>query len=135
MATDFSGCVEMSAGYYGFNYFQSGHVGIAFDCTGNASERIYGKDPTSATDITKATFYLERVYLGCGSASAALYDGSAGYKITGKIHIDKSAQADNINLDFGKDPLRVLVAENTQSLCISAADGLVSGFIKGYWGV
>lgn len=134
MAADFSGCIEMTAAYVNYYNFPSGKIGVAWDCTGDADENIYGKDPTSATDITRAVFHLEYCQLSCGSTERVrLLDGSTGNIIAGIASACQAGAAGEWN--FKDDPLRCLTGDVTLSLCISAQDGYNSGFIKGYWGV
>ncbi|MHC4603983.1 MAG: hypothetical protein ACYS6W_11715 [Planctomycetota bacterium] len=134
MANDVSGCLEMTAAYASFNRFDSGLYGVGFDCTGNASERIWGKDPTAC--VTASTCYLHYLALTCGSSTVNLVDGSGGAQITCPLaFIDvTSGGPQSIVYDFRDDPLALLTAENTQSLCISATNGYVQGFMKLSWG-
>lgn len=135
MAADFSGCCEFSGAYGRFNYFESGKFGVDFDFTGNSSERIYGKDPTEASDITKAAFFLDYFRLSCtsGGSYLTLTDGSAGAKML-QLYCNTDVGGRE-EWDFADDPLVCLTAENTQSLCISATqNGFVTGYIKGHWG-
>ena len=133
MATgDMSGCVEITAAYGDFRVFSSGHYGILFDTTGNGSERIWGKDPTA--DVTNASFYLELLRLTCGSGAVQFYDGSAGKRLVpGTLGADIGSIQEVI-YNFEDDPLICLTSDSTVSLCISAGNGNVKGFIKGYWG-
>ena len=134
MAADLSGCIEASAGYYGFFRFTTGSIGISFDSTGGTDERIYGKDSTSATDITRAKFHLEYLQLSCSSGPIALLDGSEDGTTIAPLACGTDS-ANSGTWDFRDDPLVCLAAENTQSLCISSPDaGHMGGFIKGYWG-
>ena len=134
MANDVSGCLEMTAGYGFFNRFDSGLYGVGFDCTGNGTERIWGKDPTAC--VTGSSCYLHYLVLTCGSATADLVDGSGGSKIFGAMAIaDATAPSGNTAVyDFRGDPLVLLTAENTQSLCVTASNGRVQGFMKLSWG-
>ena len=130
---DMSGCLEMTTGYGNFFRFNSGKIGVSWDCTGGTTERIYGKDPT--TDATNQAFYLEYAQLTCASGSAAYYDGSAGSLLLQIMVSDVSPSGCNNSVwDFRPDALACLTADGTQSICVSAANGHVSGFIKGYWG-
>ena len=130
---DFSDCVEMTAAYANYTESQLGRVVVSFDCTGNAGERIYGKDQTAVAGT--AVFNLEYVQLACSSASVRLYDGSAGGFICGIVGSDASSETNLYGTwDFRNDPLKTLVTDNTQSLCISAGNGHTCGLIKGYWG-
>jgi hypothetical protein len=130
---DVSDCVEMSDGYFGFNRFNSGRFGIAFECTGDGVERIWGKDPT--VDVSSSVCYLEYLQLSCASGEVGLYDGSDGTLIGGiKVSDVTPNGTPNSVWDFKGDPLMCLTADNTKSICISAADGHVSGFLKVYWG-
>jgi hypothetical protein len=130
---DVSGCLEMTAAYCNFMKFDSGRFAIVWDCTGDADEVIFGKDPT--VDVTGSAFYLDYLKLGCTSTPVRLYDGSGGALIASLVVSDVSPSANMAETwDFRGDPLKCLVAENTESLCISAADGHTWGFIKGGWG-
>ena len=135
---DISGCLEVSSGYGNFFKHDSGKFGIEFDSTDGTDERIWGKDPT--VDATKSTFYLEYVQLS-GDATGgpiSLVDGSGGSKIVTLVCSDTTVIGGSLfgTWDFRGDPLKCLVAENTQSLCMSSTvKGYCGGFIKGYWGV
>lgn len=128
-STDLSQCLETTTGYGAFGRTLSGHVFAEFDATGNASERAYGKDP--ACCVTLAVFFLEYLQLGCASGGLNLYDGSGGSKILG---LADACLARTETWDFRNDPLRCLTACNTQSLCVSAANGFWKGTLIGTWG-
>lgn len=128
---DISDCYEMTAGYGGFNRFNSGKMGIGFDCTGNSSERIFGKDPTVC--VTAAVLYLDYAMLSCGTGSVNFVDGSDGDSLFGVAGCT-SLGGNSQEWDFQADPLMCLTAESTSSLCISADNGEVRGFIKVHWG-
>jgi len=130
---DVSGCVEFSSGYFGFNRFDSGKFGIAFDCTGDTQDGIFGKDPT--VDVTAQVLYLDYLELACTTTSARIYDGSGGTILAAALASDVSGVSANTQTwDFRGDPLRCLTAESTSSLCLSSGDGYVSGFMKVWWG-
>jgi hypothetical protein len=136
MATDFSGCIEMTAAYANFHYLRDRNFVISFDCTGNGNDLVYGKDSTTATDITKSTFFLEEFQLSCtsGGSYIGIYDGSGGSEIMHPIYC-VSGKGGHQTWNFEKEPLRCLTAESTQSLCISATqNGFITGYIKGHWG-
>jgi len=128
---DVSASIEFSASYVNLNRFNSGHLGISFDCTGDTQKAIVGKDPTCVDG--NAAFHLEYLQFNCGTVSARLYDGSGGSLMFGGGN-DSSVSYNNMTLDFRDDPYKCLVADNTQGICLSSGDGNVSGFIKGYWG-
>lgn len=135
MEADFSGCIEFTAAYCNFFNFNSGKFAVSFDCTGDEQKAIIGKDPTSATEITKQVFFLEYAQLGCTTTSARLWDGSGGGFICGVLGSDVSGVSANTqSWDFRGDPMRCLTAESTQGICLSSGDGRVCGFIKGFWG-
>jgi len=131
---DMSGCLEVTSGYGNYLRFDSGKFGIFFDGTGDAVERIWGKDPTA--DVTGAVCLLHKVHLSCAtSASIGLFDGSGGGGIVRLRSSELTATAGATEMwDFEDDPIVCLTAENTQSLSVCAGDGLVSGFLKVSWG-
>lgn len=133
---DVSGCLEVSSGYGNFLSFNTGHFGVEFDSTGGADERLFGKDPT--VDVTGSVLYVEYIQLfGCPTGGPiSLTDGSGGARIVTVGGSDASyGGGDSAVWDFKDDPLKCLVAENTQSLCMSsAANGHCGGFVKCYWG-
>ncbi len=129
---DLSGCIEFSASYVGYYRFNSGRIGVSFDCTGDEVKAIIGKDPT--VDLTAQAFYLEQLKMNCGSCQANLYDGSGGQFLVGIGSDNTAALGGSIDCAWNQDPLVCLTAESTQGICLSSDDGRVSGFIKGYWG-
>jgi hypothetical protein len=135
MAVDFSGCVEMSDDFFGFNYSTGGKVALHFDATGAADEKMYGKDSTSATDITKSTFHIEQMQLSCSSGLVRIKDGSNGAPLLA-VGGASGTGGGSVFRDFGNDPILCLTSEFTQSLCLSsAANCHWSCDIKGFWGV
>ena len=127
--SDISDCYEFTTAYSGFNKFNTGKIGVGFDFTGVSSEKIISKPG----DFTKAALYLEKVSLACGTNTFVnLVDGSTGSSILGLP--GGSAGANSGEWDFEKDPMKVLEAESTSSLCVSAWNGYVTGFVKAYWG-
>jgi hypothetical protein len=140
-AGDMSGCVEATVGYFGYNRFDSGKIGVSFDYTGGSDERLFGKDVTmmigDATVFNNA-LYVEYITLStCGTAGpVALIDGSQGIPIVTLSGSDVSyGNGNSGEWDFKDDPLVCLTADNTDSLCVSSAlDGWVSGYVKCYWG-
>ena len=141
-AGDMSGCVEMTVGFFGYNRFNSGKIGIGWDYTGGSDERVFGKDPTMIagdTTVFNNALYLEYIQLaGCASGGpVALIDGSTGVPIVTLAQGDTTAHngANSQVWDFRDDPIMCLTAESTVSLCISSAlPGHVSGYIKCSWG-
>ncbi len=140
---DMSGCVEMTVGYFGYNRFDSGKIGISFDYTGESDELIFGKDPTMiAGDSTvfNNALYIEYIQLAtCGSGGpVSLLDGTStnSVPIVTIAGSDVSYGSGNSQVwDFGKDPIVCLTAETTESICVSSAgENYVSGFVKCYWG-
>jgi hypothetical protein len=131
MAGDISLCLEFTATHANFNKFNSGHIGVSWDCTGDEQKSVICKDPTC--DLTGSVFYLEYLQLGCGSTDQRIYDGSGGLILAAVLVSDVTGTFNTETWDFRDDPLRCLVAESTQGLCISSGDGNVCGFLKGYW--
>lgn len=132
-AADYSGCIEFTVGYCGFQRFDSGKFAVSFEWSGASGERIYGKDPT-LLGITASVLYVDMIQTSCSSGHINLYDGSGGTLLPGSIACTSGAAAAVNILDFGKDPLRCLTADTTSSLCVSADNGWVAGFIKCHWG-
>jgi len=133
---DFSLALETSANYGGFSYARNGRLVITADATGNASERIYGKDITlSDSTHYHATFWLDTCQINCGTNKVALYDGSAGAKILGAIGGDSSVGYGCMRWDFRQEGgIACLTADNTSSLCVSATNGNWNILITGSWG-
>ena len=135
-AGDMSNCVEATVGYFGYNRFDSGALGVSWDFTANASELIVGKDPAlNSNDATTFSNVLSLKYLqlSCGSGGpVALYDGSTGTLIAAIAGVSVGG-GNSCTWDFHKDPLMCLTADNTHSLCISSADAMNTGFIKCSW--
>ena len=130
---DFSGCFEMTAAYGGYFRTLGGKYAVSWDFTGGSSERVIGKDPT--IDLSSQVFHLEWATMSCASGAAGLYDGSGAQRLFGIMVSDVSpAGVATQSWDFRDDPLICLTADSTQSLCVSAANGHVCGFIKGFWG-
>ncbi len=136
-AGDMSNCVEATVGFFGYNRFDSGKIGVSWDFTANAQERIVGKDPAlNSNDLTtfKQVLYVDFLQMSCGSGGPiALYDGSGGTLIAALAGVSVGG-GNNGMWDFRGDPLVCLTADNTQSLCISSADAMNTGFVKCHWG-
>jgi len=136
MAGDISNCFAVCTGYGNFVRFDSGHVGVSWDLTGEGTERLIWKEPSC--DLTAAVFYLEyvQIAIGCGSGFCTLNDGTTptapivGLPLSDSSGFGKVSQ----EWDFKDDPVRCLTACNTQALCITVGDSYATGFIKGYWG-
>ncbi len=140
-AGDVSGAIEMTIGFFGFNKFNSGKYGLYFDFTGNSAEKLWGKDITmNAGDSTALpqAFFLEYLQMNCGTGTGmAMLDGSAGTEIARLNQVDASNAGGGLHgvWDWRDDPLICLTADNTTTtLCVSAGNGFVSGYVKGYWG-
>lgn len=137
-AGDMSNCVEATVGFFGYNRFDSGKIGVSWDFTANASERIVGRDPAlNSNDLTtfNQVLYVHSVQMSCGTGGPiTLYDGSAGSQLITLAGSDMTGGGNSGNWDWRDDPLVCLTAEGTQSLCISSADALNAGFIKFSWG-
>ena len=114
--------------------FLSGHWGYTFDCTAvNGTEKVV---PKGASDISVACFYIEYMNLVCGSgAGLTIFDGSGGNELIDTITCASQTVISQV-YDFRGDPLKTLAEVSAAgAVCVSgAADGLVQGFIKGYWG-
>lgn len=142
-AGDMSGCIEMTVGYFGYHRFESGKIGLTWDCTGGTDERLIGKDPTMIagdTTVFNNALYIDMIQLaGCASGgNVALYDGSGGSEPVMTLAIGDTTDYEGHQSevwDFGRDALVCLTAESTSSLCISSTiGGHISGFIKCGWG-
>ncbi len=137
---DMSGCVEATIGFFGYNRFDSGKMGISWDYTGGSDERIFGKDPTmnlnDQTSLNNA-LYLDYIQMSCSTGGpVTLLDGSAGVPVVALACGDTSGGSTNSAFwDFRKDPLICLTADSTESLCVSSAvNGYVAGYVKCHWG-
>jgi hypothetical protein len=136
-AGDLSNCVEATVGYFGYNRFNSGRIGVSWDYTANADELIVGRDPAlNSNDLTtfSQVLHVDYLQMSCGSGGPiALYDGSAGALIAALAGVSVGG-GNNGTWDFKGDPLICLTSDGTQSLCISSADAMNTGFIKCHWG-
>lgn len=134
---DMSKNVEMTSGYSNLYWMSSGKMFLEFDASGGSSERVLCKDPTSGSQ-TGNCFYIETFDMFCQSGNVNIYDGSAGVKLFQVLcpaNVDASRGNRFWSKDFRPDALKCLTADNTQSLCISAANGFWTGHLTGWFGV
>lgn len=117
--------------------FESGKFGLIFwGSAVGATEKLILKDPT--TDPTEYVCFIDRIQMACGTGTvAALYDGSAGTKITPTMCSGcEGGGFYSQTWDFAGDALVLAGNDTTESwLCISAAaSGTVEGMIKYHFG-